>query len=334
MNTKDLIKNIKRDKSLPKYIRTDLIKILKSNLYTDTLTIVSTLDSSPRSRACVMRFNQLDPNKIRTKQQLLDFKNELTNVKNESLKCTINPYFYIKTKTNSHVKTIGDIIIPNSNNPISINTIVANSKYNYLDKPRMIKDYLITWNRDARKYLENKVELHHEYLAKSHHTRYSSFFMKLGSLLSFLLLIFAVLLVIAGFKTYPDMILYSVIAVGCSALVLFVNAVVNSFHTRRLKRYDRQMKELDRLYERYADHTFDIEAATMKRVYTRKLCNFPLSKINIIGPTVQKFDIEKYVFSQKAIANKKFGFLKLLSFLGFVATVVCVVLMCNIIGIF
>lgn len=334
MNTKDLIKNIKRDKSLPKYIRTDLIKILKSDLYTDTLTIVSTLDGSPKSRACVIRFNQLDPTKIRNKQQLLDFRTELTNVKNECLKCTINPYFYIKTKTNRNVKTIGDIMIPNSNNPISINSIISNSKYNYLDKPRMIKDYLITWNRDARKYLENKVQLHHEYLAKSHRTKYSSFFMKLGSFLSFFVLIFAIIATVAGYKTYPDMTIYSVVAIGCSALVLFVNAIVNSFHTRRLKKYDKQMKQLDRLFERYADHTFDIEAATMQRVYAKRLCKYPLHKINIVSPSIKKFDIEKYVYSQKSIANRKFGFLKILAFLGFIASIVCVILMSNIIGIF
>ena len=334
MNTKDLIKNIKKDKSLPKYIRTDLIKILKSELYTDTLTIVSTLDNSPRSRSCVMRFNQLDPHKVRTKQQLLDFRNELTNIKNECVKCTINPYFYIKTKTNRNVKTIGDIMIPNSNNPISINSIISNSKYNYLDKPRMIKDYLITWNRDARKYLENKVELHHEYLAKSHHTKYSSFLMKLGSFLSFFILLFAILATVAGYKTYPDVTLYSIITIVCSTLVLFVNALVNSFHTRRLKRYDRQMRKLDRLNERFADHTFDIEDVTMKRVYARKLCKYPLDRINIVSPSIKKFDIEKYVYSQKAIANRKFGFLKILAFLGFVASIVCAILMSNIIGIF
>jgi len=333
MNTRDLIKNIKKDKSLPKYIREDLIKILKSDLYTDTLTIVSTLDGSPRSRACVMRFNQLDPTKIRTKQQLLDFRTELTNVKNECLKCTINPYFFIKTKTNKHVKTIGDIIIPNSNNAISINSIIANSKYNYLDKPRMIKDYLITWNRDARKYLENKVKLQHEYLAKSHRTKYSSFVMKLGAFLSFLLLVFAVLVTVAGYKTF-NITIYSIVAISCSGLVFLTNALVNSYHSRKLRKYDRQMRELDRLYDRYADHTFDVEELTMRRVYTRKLCKMPLHKINIISPTVQKFDIERYVYSQKYFANRKYGFLKFLSFVGFIASIVCIVIMCNTIGMF
>lgn len=343
MNTRDLIKNIKKDKSLPNYIKQDLVKLLKSDLYTDTLTIVSTLDSSPRSRACVMRFNQLDPNKIRTKQQLLDFKNELTNVRDECLKCTINPYFFISTSSNRNVRTIGDIIIPNSNKALSINSIVINSKYNYLDKPRMIKDYLIAWNRDARKYLENKVELDHEYLAKSHHTKCGSFLVKLGAFISFFVLVFAILVTIAGYKSYAanaesgaeyTFIIYAAIAIVCSGLVLFANALINSFHKRKLRKYDKQMKELDRLYDRYADHTFDIEEATMKRVYTKKLCNYPLSKINVISPVVRKFNIEKYVYSQKYIANRKYWFLKILAFLGFVASIVFVVLMCSLISIF
>ena len=43
MNAKILVKTIKKNKKLPKYIKNDLVKILKSDLYTDTLTIISTL---------------------------------------------------------------------------------------------------------------------------------------------------------------------------------------------------------------------------------------------------------------------------------------------------
>lgn len=331
MKNSVLIKSIKKDKTLPKYIKNDLVKIIKSDLYTDTLTIVSTLDKSPRSIACVQRFNLLDPTKVRTKQQVLDFKNELTNIKNECLKCTINPYFFISTKSNRNVRTLGDIMIPNSKNALSINKIVINSKYDYLDKPRMIKDYLITWNRDAKKYLENKIEEDHEYLAKSHHTKYSSFFLKFGAFASVIatiaLLIRYFSIQVSDEKTALTIALLATIAVVGCALVVITNGVVNSFHSRKLRKYDKQMRQLDRINDRYADHTFDVEEITMKRVYAKKLCDYSLEKMNVISPVVKKFDIDKYVYSQKHIANRKYGLLKVLAFLGFVACIVCAVIM-------
>lgn len=327
MNTKNLIRTIKNNKNLPKYIRDDLVKILKSNLYTDTVTIISTLDSSPKSRACVMRFNQLDPHSVRTKQQVIDFKNELTAIKNECLKCTINPYFFTSTRSNGHVRTLGDIYIPNSNVPVTINTIVTDSKYNYLDKPRMIKDYLIAWNRDAKKYLEDKVTVTKEYLAKSHKTRFTSRILKLGSFVSFIFIILAILLAVAGYYNKPILAVYAFGAILGSASVIFTSAVINSFHSRRLRYYDKQMRVLDALNDRYTDHTFDVEHDTMKKVYAKKLCNISLSKINVISPVVKHCDIEKYVYSHKYILNRKYWWLKTISFFGFVGAVVCILML-------
>ena len=137
---KQLIKSIKRDRSLPSYLRYDLATLLKSRLYNDTCTIISTLDKSPRSMACVYRFKKLDPFQVRTKQGFIDFKNELTNIRDEALRCTINPYFFIPTRTNNFVRTIGDINIPNSREVLSINDIVKSHKYDYLDKPKIAKN--------------------------------------------------------------------------------------------------------------------------------------------------------------------------------------------------
>ena len=321
-----LIKSIKKDRTLPKYIKKDLVTILKSRLYNDTYTIITMLDKSPRSMACIFRFKKLDPYRVRTKQALLDFKNELISVRNEALRCTINPYLYVRTKTTSHVRTLGDIVIPNSRQTLTINEIVKNHKYDYLDKPKMIKDYLITWNRDAKKILDDKVKNDHEYWNKTHSTKCSSKLLKLGTLLSGIAALYAL---IRSFKL--DMsniqnVAFVLIALVGFALVAITSSLVNSHHSRQLKKYDKQMRKLDRLYERYEDHTFDVEASTVRRVYARRMCNYPLSRINKITPIMEKYTIENYVYAEKYSAKRKYFLMRFLAFVGFVASIACAVI--------
>ena len=181
MVNKVMIKSIKNNKDLPNYLKNDIIDILKSSLYSDTHTIISTLDKSPRSVRCVQWWNSLDPTKIRTKQHLNEYVNQLTAIRKECLKCTVNPYFYIPTAANPRLQTIGDIVLPNSNNGVTINALVLNSKYDYLDRGKMIKDFLLIWNRDAKKYLEDKVDEDREYLAKAHKNKASSWLLSFAS---------------------------------------------------------------------------------------------------------------------------------------------------------
>lgn len=326
MTRNNLIYYIKRNKNLPKYLREELIRVINSPLYTDTETIVSTLDLSQKSIECAKKFKQLNPLAIYNKEQLFEFKSQLRQIREESLTCTINPYFFISTKTNSYVKTLGDIIVPNSNVPVTINTLIVNPKYRHLNKPKLIKDYLITWNREAKKYIESKIKESKEYLNKSHRVVCISRPLILGTILSFI----AVLLATYCFFTKElndNSNLYIFLTFLGFGLTSITNAVVNSFHSRKLRHYDNQMEKLDKLYNKYVDHTFNIEAYAIKKVQKRKMCSLPLDKINIIGPTIKKFDIGEYVFSESYIADKKYWFLKALAFLGFVASVACAVLL-------
>ncbi len=326
MNSKVLIKNIKSDKTLPSYIKADLISIVKSYLYEDTYTIIKSLDSSPRSRLCVHRFSQLNPAGVRTKQQVIDFKKELTSIKNEALKCTINPYFYRPTGLNSDVRTLGDIIVPNSKVPLSINSLVLAPQYNHLNKPKMIKDFLMTWNNDAKKYLEDKVKENHEYLAKSHYNKFTSPLLKVGTLLGFIACILSIIQLLCV-RVSEQSALYSLIVFVGFAVLSITNAVVNSFHSRKLRKYDQQMRRLDYFFDRYADYTFDIEDYAMRKIQSKKICDLPLSNITIMNRSMDKFDIDRYVFSEKYIANRRYWLLKALAFLGFVACIVCTILL-------
>ena len=57
MENKVMIKSIKNNKNLPKFLKNDIIDVLKSSLYVDTHTLISTLDKSPRSVQCVQWWN-------------------------------------------------------------------------------------------------------------------------------------------------------------------------------------------------------------------------------------------------------------------------------------
>ena len=323
---KELIRSIKKDKTLPNYIKKDLTTILKSRLYNDTCTIINTLDKSPRSMACIYRFKQLDATKVRTKQAVIDFRTELTAVRDEALRCTINPYFFVRTQTNSYVRTLGDIIIPNSRAVLTINDIVTSHKYDYLDKPKMIKDYLITWNRDARKILDDKVQNDREYWNKTHKVNYKSRALQLGTLLSGIAALYAIIRSFKMDMSNIQNVIFVIVAVLGFALVAITSSLVNSYHSRQLKKYDKQMRELDRLYERYTDHTFDVEADTMKRVYARKMCNYRLDRINKLTPMMKRFSIDSYVFAEKYHAKRRYIIMRLLAFIGFVASIACAII--------
>ena len=321
MENKVMIRSIKNNSNLPRFLKNDIIDVLKSSLYVDTHTIISTLDKSPRSVRCVQWWNSLDPTKIRTKQQLNEYVAQLTAIRRECLKCTVNPYFYIPTAANPNLQTIGDIVLPNSNNGVTINALVLNSKYDYLDRGKMIKDFLLIWNRDAKKYLEEKVDEDREYLAKAHKARGSNWVLAIAT---FVVTVLAILIFAKMFSlnmNSPKTIFLGLVALFGWAMVVFTNAVVGSFHKRRLRAYDKKMKQLDRVFDAYSDHTYSIEEKTMKSVYARKMCNVRLEKVNIIGPLIKKFDINNYVYAHREIEGKKYGLIKYLAFAGFVAVV-------------
>ena len=46
MENKVMIRSIKNNKSLPKFLKNDIVDVLKSSLYVDTHTLISTLDKS------------------------------------------------------------------------------------------------------------------------------------------------------------------------------------------------------------------------------------------------------------------------------------------------
>ena len=321
MENKVMIKSIKNNKDLPKFLKNDIIDILKSSLYSDTHTIISTLDKSPRSVRCVQWWNSLDPTKIRTKHHLNEYVKQLTEIRKESLKCTVNPYFYIPTAANSKLQTIGDIVLPNSNNGVTINALVLNSKYDYLDRGKMIKDFLLIWNRDAKKYLEDKVDEDREYLEKAHKRKASSWLLSLVTVVSTVLAVCIFAKMFSLDMQSKKNIFVALVALMGWSIVFFANAVINSFHKRRLRAYDKKMKQLDRVFDAYSDHTYNIEEKTLKAVYARKMCNVKLDRVNIIGPIIKRFDINNYVYTEREIIGKKFGFLKYLAFAGFVAVV-------------
>ena len=322
MVNKVMIKSIKNNRDLPNYLKNDIIDILKSDLYSDTHTLISTLDKSPRSVRCVQWWNSLDPTKIRTKHHLNEYVNQLNAIKRESLKCTVNPYFYIPTAANPRLQTLGDIVLPNSNDGVTINALVLNSKYDYLDRGKMIKDFLLIWNRDAKKYLEDKVDEDREYLSKAHRRKGSSWLLSLASVISTVLAVCIFARMFSLDLQSKKNVLIALVALFGWAIVLFANAVINSFHKRRLRAYDKKMKQLDKVFDAYADHTYNIEEKTLKAVYARKMCNIKLEKVNIVGPLIKKFDINNYVYAEREIIGKKFGFLKYLAFAGFVAIAV------------
>ena len=49
--------------------------------------------------------------------------------------------------------------------------------------------------------------------------------------------------------------------------------------------------------------------------------------MNIIGPTIEQFDITDYVYSEKYLSNKKYWLINALSFIGFFACIACIVLL-------
>lgn len=326
MTHDSLIYYVRKNKNLPNYLKRELINVLNSPLYRDTETIISTLDLSPKSIECAKKFKKLNPLSIYNKEQLFEFKIQLRIIKEEALTCSINPYFFTSTRTNSHIRTLGDIIAPNSNTPVTINELIINPKYQHLNKPKLIKDYLITWNREAKKYLEKKAQENHEYLAKSHHVVCFSKPLIAGTIITF---VTALLAAFAFFtkELTDNSVLYILLVFLGFGLTSITNAIVNSFHSRKLRKYDTQMAELDKLYNKYVDHTFNIEAYALKKVHQRKLCSLPLNKINIIGPAIKDFDIGEYVFSEEYISNKKYWFLKAIAFIGFVVAVACTVLL-------
>ena len=321
MVNKVMIKSIKNNKELPRFLKNDIIDILKSSLYSDTHTIISTLDKSPRSVRCVQWWNSLDPTKIRTKQHLNEYIRQLTEIKKECLKCTVNPYFYIPTAANSRLQTIGDIVLPNSNDGVTINSLVLNSKYDYLDRGKMIKDFLLIWNRDAKKYLEEKVEEDREYLAKAHRKRITSWLLSFGTFIATVLAVFIFAKMFSLDMQSKKNIIIALGALCGWGIMVFANAVINSFHKRRLRAYDKKMRQLDRVFDAYSDHTYNIEEKTLKAVYARKMCNVKLDRVNILGPIIKRFDINNYIYTEREIIGKKFGFLKYLAFAGFVAVV-------------
>ena len=65
----------------------------------------------------------------------------------------------------------------------------------------------------------------------------------------------------------------------------------------------------------------------MDRVKKRRYCKLPLKKMNIIGPTIEQFDITDYVYSEKYLSNKKYWLINALSFIGFFACIACIVLL-------
>jgi hypothetical protein len=329
MENKVMIKSIKNNRNLPKFLKNDIIDVLKSSLYVDTHTLISTLDKSPRSVQCVQWWNSLDPTKIRTKQQLKEYMGQLSAIRKEALKCTVNPYFYIPNAANPNLQTIGDIVLPNSNSGVTINALVLNAKYDYLDRGKMIKDFLLIWNRDAKKYLEEKVDEDREYLAKAHKSRSSSWVLGLASLIATVLAVLIFAKMFSLDMQSKKTIFLGLVALLGWGLVVFTNAVVGSFHKRKLRAYDKKMRQLDRVFDAYSDHTYNIEEKTLKAVYARKMCNVRLDKVNIVGPLIKKFDINNYVYAHKEIEGKKYGFIKYMAFAGFVAvlTVAVIVLL-------
>lgn len=326
MTHKSLIYYVKKNKNLPGYLKEELVRVLNSPLYRDTETIVSTLDMSKKSVECAKRFKQLNPLAINNKEQLFEFKIQLRRIREESLTCPINPYFFTSTKTNNHIRTLGDIMAPNSDVPVTINELIVNPKYQHLNKPKLIKDYLINWNREAKKYIEQNVAENHEYLAKSHHVSYVSKPLVFGTVITFIAALLAAYVFFTKELNDNSVIYILLVFLGFS-LTSITNAIVNSFHSRQLRKYDTQMEQLDKLYNKYVDHTFNIESYAIKKVHQKKLCSLPLEKINIIGPAIKKFDIGDYVFSEEYIANKKYWFLKALAFIGFVAAISCTILL-------
>ena len=190
----------------------------------------------------------------------------------------------------------------------------------------MVKDYLIKWNREAKDYIEERIKENREYLSKSHRVNCHSKLLSIGALIS------AIAAIIAGYKfftttiTEQNALYYLLVFVGFG-LVSITNSVVNSFHSRKLRSYDAQMEKLDDLYHKYVDHTFDIEAYALRKVEKKHLCTLPLKKINIISTSVDRFDILDYALSEKYTSNRKYWFLKLLAFVGFVASLVSLILL-------
>lgn len=322
MTNQSLVYSLRRDRNRPSDIRRQLIKVVKSPIYADTAILVTTFDESARSKMCAQRFFQLNPLRVYNENQLNSFIYELNAIHNEALRCTINPYFYRRTRVTRHVTTLGDIIIQNASVPMPINTLIVNSQFNYIDKPKLIKECLIKWNREAKDYLERAVEEKREYLAKAHVTKCYSIPLAIACFLSFVACLFTVLS-FASTEINETTALYVLIVFGGFAIVSIANAVVNSFHSRNLRKYDIQMKKLDRLFEKYTDHSFNVEKTAMKKVQRNHLCNVPLSRMNVIDSAVGRFNIEDYVHSENYLSHKKYWFLKFLAFFGFIGSMVC-----------